>query len=202
MNPDRPNGYDAYDRFVVLPDDRPGTIVVVADTHSRPDARAEALIQALAPDAILHGGDIGALTVLDRLATLAPVLHAVRGNIDEHAPDVPERLAISVRRGGGEVLRVFLTHIAVTGPRLLKAARVAATAARADLVVCGHSHVPLIARDGALAVFNPGSIGPRRFGLPIAFGVMTFGERLSFRHVDCDTGDTWDPKKAAAASRG
>ena len=40
------------------------------------------------------------------------------------------------------------------------------------MVVCGHSHVPFIGRDRDLTVFNPGSIGPRRFHLPIVFGTM------------------------------
>lgn len=182
------------ERLVTLPADRDATLVVVADTHSRPDPRGDALIAAAKPDVILHAGDIGALTVVDHLATLAPVVHAVRGNIDTHAPEVPDALALSLRRGEVEVLRILLTHIAVTGPRLLTAARALATQARADLVVCGHSHVPLIARDPAAAVFNPGSIGPRRFGLPIAFGVVTLGARVAFRHVDCDTGETWVPR--------
>ena len=46
--------------------DRALRLVVVADTHSRPHASAAELIGALAPDAILHAGDIGSLDVLDR----------------------------------------------------------------------------------------------------------------------------------------
>ena len=180
------------ERLIELPTDRPATLVVVADTHSRPDARAADQIRALAPDAILHAGDIGDLEVLDQLSAIAPVF-AVRGNIDLHAPSVPDKLALSLHRRGAEVVRVFMTHIAVYGPRLLGAARDAAQAARADLIVCGHSHVPFVTRDGTTAVFNPGSIGPRRFGLPIVFGVIDIGERLSLRHIDCETGATWRP---------
>jgi predicted phosphodiesterase len=55
-------------------------------------------------------------------------------------------------------------------------------------VVCGHSHAPLIARDGRFAVFNPGSIGPRRFMLPISFGVIEVrATGVSMRHIDCET---------------
>lgn len=183
------------ERIIELPADRAATLVVVADTHSRPDARSALLIRALAPDAILHAGDIGDLAVLDALAAIAPV-YAVRGNIDGHAPDLPDALVLALYRQGREVVRLFMTHIAVTGPRLLKAARVAAQAARADMVVCGHSHVPFVTRDKATAVFNPGSIGPRRFGLPIVFGVIDIGERLSLRHIDCETGATWSPPGA------
>ena len=45
-----------------------------------------------------------------------------------------------------------------------------AKAEKAALVVCGHSHVPFIGIDRGIYVFNPGSIGPRRFQLPIVLG--------------------------------
>jgi hypothetical protein len=62
------------------------------------------------------------------------------------------------------------------------------------MVICGHSHVPFIGRDKGLIVFNPGSIGPRRFQLPIVFGVLRLGPGgISLRHVSCETGETWLP---------
>jgi predicted phosphodiesterase len=61
-------------------------------------------------------------------------------------------------------------------------------------VICGHSHVPFIGRDRGIGVFNPGSIGPRRFHLPIVFGVFELRDRrVSLRHVDCETGLRWEP---------
>ena len=189
------------ERIIELPPDRAATLVVVADTHSKPDARALPLIHELAPDALLHAGDIGDLGVLQMLAPLAPQLVVVRGNIDTAVPDIPEMVTIALHRRGTEVLRLLLMHIAVYGPRLLGPARRAALEARAEVVVCGHSHVPFITRDDSLAVFNPGSIGPRRFGLPIVFGVMHIDARLSFRHVDCETGQTWTPAVNPTARR-
>lgn len=180
-------------RTIVLPEGDT-TIVMVSDTHSRPDPRAMSQVAALRPDLILHGGDVGDLAVLDALAALAP-LEAVRGNIDEHVAEAPpDALLLSFTRSEREVLRVLLTHIAVYGPSLLKDVRALALALKVDLVACGHSHVPLLARDAGIAVFNPGSIGPRRFGLPISFGVMRLGQRLTFEHVDVDTGALWRPR--------
>jgi predicted phosphodiesterase len=37
----------------------------------------------------------------------------------------------------------------------------------ATRVVCGHSHVPFIGADRGITMLNPGSVGPRRFMLPI-----------------------------------
>lgn len=176
---------------LALRDDGALTIAVVADTHSQPHAATRARLTALAPDAILHAGDIGDARVIDQLAEIAPVF-AVRGNIDTRAA-FPDVLTLDLV-GGDRRLRIFLTHIAVNGPRLRADVARMARAERASLVVCGHSHVPFIGQERDLTVFNPGSIGPRRFHLPIVFGTIAVtptGVRLA--HVDCETGRTWTP---------
>jgi putative phosphoesterase len=169
-------------------------LAVVADTHSQPHPRALEWIAQLAPDAILHAGDIGDLAVLDRLAALAPLI-AVRGNIDERAPHVPEVVAIDIRSSEASMLKILLMHIAVYGPKVrADAARLAAEKG-AKLIVCGHSHVPFIGRDRGLIVFNPGSAGPRRMHLPILFGVLEIESgKLSLKHVSCETGQAWSPE--------
>ncbi len=169
------------------------TIAVISDTHSRPHPRALELVAALSPDAILHAGDIGELSVLDPFAALAPLI-AVRGNIDERAPHLPDDVAIALTQGGATAITLLLTHIAVAGPRVRADAARRAQRMGASLIVCGHSHVPFVGRDRGLTVLNAGSIGPRRFQLPIVFGVITIANgRLSLRHVDCETGRDWVP---------
>jgi putative phosphoesterase len=168
-------------------------LAVVADTHSAPHPDALKHLRALSPDAILHGGDIGDLSVLDRLGTVAKV-YAVRGNIDVHAPELPDVLTLDLVNGDERLLRILLVHIAVNGPRLRADAAKLAKSHDASLVVCGHSHVPLIARDRELSVFNPGSIGPRRFGLPIVFGMIELSPTsVRLAHYDCETGARWTP---------
>lgn len=168
-------------------------VVVVADTHSQPHPHAARHIAALAPSAILHAGDIGDLGVLEGLAKIAPVI-AVRGNIDERASDLPDSVSIAVRAGGETALTLLLMHIAVYGPRIRADAARLANKRGARLIVCGHSHVPFIGQDQGLTVFNPGSIGPRRFHLPIVFGVLEVAAgKLSIRHVSCETGEAWSP---------
>jgi putative phosphoesterase len=178
-------------------DDGSMRIVVVADTHSHPHPRSGEHIRALRPDAILHAGDIGDLAVLDELREIAPLL-AVRGNIDAHAPGLPDAVTIDVEReASGDarvVLRLVMLHIAVYGPKLRAEAAKLARERGASLVVCGHSHVPFIGRDRGIDVLNAGSIGPRRFQLPIVFGVVDLSpSRLDLRHVDCETGERWEP---------
>ena len=183
-------------RAARLPLKRDGTLRlgVVADTHSRPNPSGVKHLAALAPDAILHAGDIGELSSLECFRALAP-LFAVRGNIDERAADLPDLISLEVVGPAERTLfKLVLLHIAVAGPRLRSDAFKAARAQKASLVVCGHSHVPFIGTDRGLTLFNPGSIGPRRFQLPILFGAIDVAPTgVSLRHFDCETGARWEP---------
>lgn len=170
-------------------------LALVADTHSSPHPRTEELLRELRPDVILHAGDIGARRVIEDLGRIAPTL-AVRGNIDTTATDLPDELVVDVRdeASGESLFSIFLVHIAVYGPKLRAEIARRAKQAGASVVVCGHSHVPFVGRDQGLTIVNPGSVGPRRFQLPIVFGVMDVErEDVSVRHVSCETGERWTP---------
>jgi putative phosphoesterase len=166
-------------------------IVAVADTHGRPHPKLGERTRELAPDRILHAGDVGSLEVIRALERYAPVT-AVRGNIDGH--DLPDAVTLALKLDGVTLLRILLTHIAIAGLRLRADVMRLAREQEASLVVCGHSHVPFAAEDRGITVFNPGSVGPRRFSLPIVLGVIDVsGAGVSVRHVDCETGLPWKP---------
>jgi putative phosphoesterase len=168
-------------------------LVVVSDSHGAPHPRAAALIAAARPDHILHAGDVGDLQVLAALEEIAPVT-AVRGNIDALAPGLPDIATIELRDGDAVLYRLLLVHSAVYGPKLRGDVARLAHAEGSGAVVCGHSHVPFLGRDQGLVIMNPGSIGPRRFHLPIVFGILEVSrERLTFEHVSCETGARWTP---------
>lgn len=178
---------------VSLGDSAAFRFAVVADTHSSPHPKLGEHLAALRPDAVLHAGDIGDLGVLESLRAVAP-LYAIRGNIDVRARDLPDVLTLSLGSAIGPRLRLLIVHIGVNGPKLRSDVARLARSEKASLVVCGHSHVPFMGRDRELTVFNPGSVGPRRFQLPIVFGTIevdAVGIRL--RHIDCETGQTWTP---------
>lgn len=177
-----------------LPSEGALRVAVVADTHGKPHPMLDARLTQVAPHRVLHAGDIGALSVLSRLAKHAPVT-AVRGNIDGRAPDLPDFVTITISSGEHTLLRLLLTHIAVNGPKLRADVLRRAKSEDATLVVCGHSHVPFATHDRGVTVFNPGSVGPRRFQLPIVFGVIEIGkDGVAVRHVDCETGLRWRPR--------
>jgi putative phosphoesterase len=168
-------------------------LAVVADTHGHPDPRSLPLLASLQPDRILHAGDIGDDAVLQALATVAPVI-AVRGNIDGQMPGVPDVVTLTLGDPERPRVKLLLLHIAVYGPRLRAEAARLARAEGAGVVVCGHSHVPFLGHDRGLAVVNAGSIGPRRFHLPIVFAAIDIRpETIDVYHLSCETGQRWLP---------
>lgn len=132
-------------------------MVVLSDTHAPrrwkgcPPPVAEHLRDA---DLILHAGDVCTAGVLDELAAYAPV-HAVRGNND--GPDVTAPDTLELDLGG---LRVAVIHD--SGPAAGRVARLRRRFPTADLVVFGHSHIPLDHSENGLRIFNPGSPTDRR----------------------------------------
>jgi putative phosphoesterase len=135
-------------------------VAVLADTHaprrwrSCPAPVAEQLGGA---DLILHAGDVCIPAVLDELAGYAPV-RVVRGNND--GPDVaawgaPDTLELDV-----DGLCLAMVHDA--GPAAGRPARLRCRFPAADLVIFGHSHIPLDHSGGGLRIFNPGSPTDRR----------------------------------------
>jgi len=134
-------------------------IGVVADTHGL--LRPQALRRLRGVDRIVHAGDIGGPEVLAGLEAVAPVT-AVRGNNDRGAwaRAIPETAVLVVGR-----VRLYVLHD-------VKGLDVDPRGAAIDAVIAGHSHKPsLVERDGVLFL-NPGSIGPRRFTLPVAMGFL------------------------------
>lgn len=172
-------------------------LAIVADTHSNPHPRLMELVASMVPDGILHAGDIGGQRVLDDLARIAKVV-AVRGNIDVRLPGVPDELMLDLVSSEGVRGRILLLHVGVHGPFLRSEVKRKAKAESATMVVCGHSHVPFIGKDRGTLVFNPGSAGPRRFGLPIVFGKLEI-DAAGFRlqHIDCESGLVWEPPHAS-----
>lgn len=145
-------------------------VVVVSDTHA--PSRWRGLPPELLPalelaDAVLHAGDVCVPHVLDELAGYAPV-HAVAGNND--GPDVAAWGAAGTWEAEWGGVRLAMIHDA--GARQGRAARLRRRFPDADLVVFGHSHLPLDDREGEVHLFNPGSLtDPRRHPWP-SYGIL------------------------------
>jgi putative phosphoesterase len=130
-------------------------LVVLSDTHI-PDF-AKALPAHLLPalrraDLILHAGDVTGSEVLDELAGYAPV-HVAMGNGDR--PGVQDWGALPVVELDLDGTRVAVIHD--TGPREGRERRMRRRFPQADLLVFGHSQIPIDAEHEGLRLLNPGS---------------------------------------------
>ena len=101
---------------------------------------------------------MGSPEILERLSATAPIT-AVRGNIDK--PAWARKLP------GTEVLELAGVSIYILHD--LDLLDIDPASAGFAMVVSGHSHQPKIGRKRGVHYVNPGSIGPRRFRLPVSF---------------------------------
>lgn len=137
-------------------------IGLVSDTHG---LIREDLFDALqGVSRILHAGDVGGSAVLHVLRQIAPV-DAVYGNVDPPGPPLEARFVFDA---GGLTFHVSHGHeLGRPTPHGLL------TRYAADVIVFGHTHQPLVHREGARLVVNPGAAGPRRFNLKPSVGRLT-----------------------------
>jgi putative phosphoesterase len=130
-------------------------IVVLADTHLRPGSGRRlppAVYAALEEaDLVLHAGDVVTGALLEELAGFAPTVAVLGNNDGDLAGQLPEERLLTV-----EGLRIAMVHD--SGARKGRESRLRRRFPTADLVVFGHSHIPLDTPglDGQ-RLFNPGS---------------------------------------------
>lgn len=134
-------------------------IGLISDTHSFLDERVFTYFEEC--DEIWHAGDIGDLTVTDRLAAFRP-LRAVYGNIDDHLArrTYAETLDFEV-----EGLRVVMTHIGGKPYAYSNNIKPFLVANPPGLFICGHSHICRVEMDKKLNMIymNPGAAGNHGF---------------------------------------
>jgi len=109
---------------------------------------------------IIHLGDY--YRDAARLRELHPEkeYHMVHGNCDFSVSDIPAEMVLDV-----EGLHILITHGNRYGVKSgLGMLQSRALNAGADVVLFGHTHVPLVQRYGDLLLVNPGSAGYPRGG--------------------------------------
>jgi uncharacterized protein len=137
-------------------------IAVISDTHLPRGARRlpDGCVERIAAaDLLLHAGDFSTLEVLRELEAIGPPVLGVHGNVD--SADL-RRLLPEERIVDAEGARIAMLHDA--GQRTGRLERMRRRFGdRADVLVFGHSHLPLHeeAPDG-FQIFNPGSPTERR----------------------------------------
>ncbi|HIG89972.1 MAG: metallophosphoesterase family protein [Flavobacteriaceae bacterium] len=134
-------------------------ILLISDTHGYIDEKI--IKYASQVDEIWHAGDIGDISVSDKLKKIKP-LRGVYGNIDDQKIRIEFPLH---NRFMCEKVDVWITHIGGYpkryNPKILEELK----SNPPDLFICGHSHILKVINDKKLGLLhiNPGAIG--KYGL-------------------------------------
>ncbi|GAC1652427.1 MAG: metallophosphoesterase family protein [Acidobacteriaceae bacterium] len=141
----------------------PVRIGVISDTHGL--LRPEVVERLRGVDHILHAGDVGDAGILDVLRGVAPVT-AIRGNVDVSGvcAELPATDAVEL---AGKLF--YLVHS-------VSDLDIKPEAAHVNVVVSGHTHKAELRAAGGVIYLNPGSVGPRRFSLPITMAYVTIAD--------------------------
>jgi putative phosphoesterase len=150
-------------------------IGLISDTHGK--LRASVFDAFRDVDLILHAGDVGPLDIITQLESIAPV-HAVLGNTDGWELEPRVRESVELEAEGHRIVVVHGHQLSVPSPEKLRAFQ-----PRADIIVYGHTHKPLIDDRNGRLVVNPGAAGPARFNLKPSVAILTV-ERDSPPHVE------------------
>jgi uncharacterized protein len=132
---------------------------VLSDTHGL--LRPEVLKQLQGSDLIVHAGDIGSETIIPELESLAPV-YAVRGNVDNGAWAYKFPLTNAVQIGE-TFIYIYHGHLDLDID----------SDKNSQVIISGHTHVPLLEKRDDILYLNPGSAGHKRFSLPVSMAKLT-----------------------------
>ncbi|MGB0982244.1 MAG: metallophosphoesterase family protein [Winogradskyella sp.] len=134
-------------------------ILLLSDTHSYIDDKILKYVKQA--DEVWHAGDIGNLSVTDKIKALKP-LKAVYGNID----DAKARTEFPLHnRFKCEEMDIWITHIGGYPPKYNINVRDELIANPPDIFICGHSHILKVMPDKKRNVLhiNPGAVGKHGF---------------------------------------
>ena len=130
-------------------------ILLISDTHGYIDEKIVKYANNV--DEIWHAGDVGDISVSDKLKKIKP-LRGVYGNIDDQKIRAEFPLH---NRFICEKVNVWITHIGGYpkryNPKILEELK----SDPPDLFICGHSHILKVMNDKELDLLhmNPGAIG-------------------------------------------
>ena len=146
-------------------------IGVISDTHIKDSTRKlpAALLDAFKDcGLILHAGDLVDLSVIDQLKKITKV-KAVRGNMD-----LPKTQAALQDRKILDLCgkKICLMHGRGSPKNLINALKESFSKYKPDVIVFGHSHVPMNEYVDGVLFFNPGSATDTIFSPYRSYGIL------------------------------
>ncbi|MDQ6779753.1 MAG: metallophosphatase family protein [Candidatus Eremiobacteraeota bacterium] len=155
------------------------TIGLIADTHMPQRARQlpDLLVRAFRSSqltAILHMGDFTTPLAVEQLEAIAPV-EGVAGNNDP--PELHRRFGRKkiVEIGG---VRIGMVHGDGVSRTAAERSWQAFAGAAVDVVLFGHSHVPMCERREGVWLINPGSPTDKRRSPFFSYGLLALKKKI------------------------
>lgn len=150
-------------------------IGIISDTHlNRPTDDFKSTISKYFADVdmIIHAGDMTGRLVHDFLANWD--LRAVAGNMDDYdlSAILPDKRVEEI-----EGRKIGITH--GRGSPLWLEQFVLGNFDDVDIIIFGHSHIPLSAKRGRIHLFNPGSYKSNS-----TMGILRLGDEISFNLIE------------------
>lgn len=152
-------------------------IGVISDTHlSRPTEDFKSTLARYFADVeiVIHAGDMTGRLVHDFLTNWD--LRAVAGNMDDYdlSALLPEKRIEEI-----EGWKIGITH--GRGSPFWLEKFVLSKFENVDLIIFGHSHIPLSTKRGKIYLLNPGSYKSNR-----TLGILELGDRVSFNLIELE----------------
>lgn len=160
-------------------------IIILSDTHI--SGRARQLPQILLDacedaEGIIHAGDWQTLDVFFELSAYAETV-GVAGNVDpwEIVDRFGRKRILTV-----DNLKIGIVHGDGFGKTTEERAWDAFANEGVDLIIFGHSHIPVIKQREGITLFNPGSPTDKRRQEQYSFGILEIGEQWQLKHIFFD----------------
>lgn len=157
-------------------------IIVISDTHIPKRAKTfpNILVEHLKnADLIIHAGDWQSLAVYEELKKFAPVVGVV-GNVDDE--NILSVFPVKSILNLGD-LSIGITHGHGKGGTTEKRVLSLFNVNEVDLIIYGHSHIPVKKEHDGLVLFNPGSPTDKRKQPQYSFGWLQIKDGWSIEHI-------------------
>ncbi|UOQ95517.1 metallophosphoesterase [Halobacillus shinanisalinarum] len=157
-------------------------IIVVSDTHMPKKAKQlpnRVIEELYASDLIVHVGDWQTVDVYKQLSEYAQVI-GVFGNVDgDDIKEIVPRRIVTEWKG----FKVGIVHGHGGNKTTEKRVVEEFEGEELDLLLFGHSHLPILRFVKKTMLFNPGSATDKRSLPYYSFGIVTIGNEIRAEHI-------------------
>ncbi|WP_186579268.1 metallophosphoesterase family protein [Aquibacillus kalidii] len=160
-------------------------IVVIADTHMPRMAKTipkKLLSDLEAANLVIHVGDVQTVEVLKAFEKFAPLV-GVYGNVDDS--DIQSRFPNSLLLELDN-LTIGITHGHGKSRTTEKRAIEKFQFEDVDIIIFGHSHIPILKQYEDILLFNPGSPTDKRREKQFSYGIIEISEYVNIKHIFYD----------------